>query len=622
MSTQSPQNTAFQPQTPPPHDRPSRGAVMVEGFDKEAAARQKTRNLRPLMRLLPYLAKERGDFLWMVFFLLLSSSAQLLLTVGLRFLVDNGFSSANKDSLDLGFLFLGAIALILAFATALRYFFITKLGERVVANLRIDVFAHALKLDPSFFHHIRTGEVISRLTTDIQIIDNLVSSAISIALRNIISFVGGLVLLGFVSFKLTLMVLLIFPFVLIPLFVYGKRVSQLTRATQDRFAGAVGLASEALEALETVQAFVREAFVGQRFKSSVDDSYRLSLKRIAARALMTAMIIGLVFGGVAGVLWLGAQDVLKGDMSVGTLVQFVVLAVLTAGAVASLSDTWGDVQKAAGAMERIDELLVAKPSITAPLSPKALEESQKGALSLKGVSFSYPSRPDQVVLEGIDIEIKSGELVAIVGPSGAGKSSLFRLLLRFYDPQAGKVCLGGVDIRELDPKHVRDQFAVVSQDLRLFSGSALDNIRFGREDASLEEAKACAREAQAFDFITALPSGFDEPLGEGAGTLSGGQRQRLAIARALIRHAPILLLDEATSALDAENERLVQAALDAFMGNRTTLVIAHRLATVTRADRILVIDEGRIVEEGKHSDLLAKNGLYARLARLQFHGEA
>ncbi|MDC7682389.1 ABC transporter transmembrane domain-containing protein [Asticcacaulis sp. BYS171W] len=600
-------------------DRPGSGAELVGQLNTAAGGREKTRDLKPLIHLWPYIAASRIDALGAVLFLLLSSGATFALTGASRFLIDNGFGSRNATQLNFWFLIVAVVALVLALATALRYFYITKLGERVVANLRKDVFSHILSLDPGFFLKIRTGEVVSRLTTDLQIVDTLVSTSISVALRNGISFIGGLILLMFVSPKLTLFVLCIFPVVLVPLFTFGKRVGKLTRQTQDSFANAVGTAGETLDALETVQAFVREDYARGRFAEGVETAFKLSLKRMGARAFMTALVISLVFGGVAFVLWLGSRAVIAGDMSEGTLIQFVMLSVLVAGSVGSLSETWGDVQKAAGAMARIDELLGSKSTIVAPAHPQALPEPARGEIVFRDVDFAYPARPDQRVLKGFSLDVKAGETVALVGPSGAGKSTVFKLLLRYYEMSGGTISLDGVDITKADPKAVRERLSLVAQDAALFSASAADNIRFGRADASDEDIREAAQKAQALGFIEALPEKFGTALGERAKSLSGGQKQRLSIARALVRRAPVLLLDEATSALDAENERLVQDALNEAMSERTTLVIAHRLATVLKADRIVVIDEGRVVEQGSHDELVMKGGLYARLAELQFN---
>ena len=605
--------------TDAPADRPSSGSELVASIAKAADGRAKSKNLKPLSRLWPYLAAQSGDFLLMILFLCVSSVTTLGLTWVSKNLVDKGFGSHQAATLNFWFMVLGGVSGTLAFSTALRYFYITKLGERIVANLRKDVFAHILTLDPGYFIKIRTGEVISRLTSDLQIIDTLVSSAISIALRNVVTFTGGLVWMLVIAPKLTLLVLLIFPVVLVPLFTFGKRVGSLTTRTQDKFAAAVGHASETLDALETVQAFVREDTASSKFSQSVDEAYGLSIERMASRAIMTALVIALVGGGITMVLWLGAQDVLTHTMSTGDMVQFVFLAVFVAGSVANLNETWGDLQKAAGAMARIDELLSAKALIIAPEHPVALPEPARGEIRFDKVNFAYPSRPETAVLKDFSVTIKAGETVALVGPSGAGKSTVFKLLLSYYRPNSGKVFIDDVDIALADPKQVRARLSLVAQDAALFSGSPEDNIRFGREGASSDDIRLAAQEAQADGFIEALPEAYDQPLGERAKSLSGGQKQRLAIARALVRQAPILLLDEATSALDAENERLVQQALTNAMTGQTTLVIAHRLATVQKADRILVMEDGQIIEHGTHEQLVGKGGLYARLAVLQFN---
>jgi ATP-binding cassette subfamily B protein len=600
--------------------RPGAGALLMEQMGEAAGKREKRRDIRPLGRLLPYLLQHKLNAAFAMVWLLLSTAASLALTATARGAIDQGFENGGAH-INRWFLLLGANALFLGAATAIRYFYVTKTGERVIADMRTGLFGRILTLDPSFYASMRTGEVLSRLTTDIALVETLLTTSVSFALRNFLTLLGGVAVLFFVSPKLTLLVLLIAPVLLGPVFLFGRQVRKLTVKSQDRFANAVGFAGESVDAIETVQAFGRVESAIARFGAAVEDAFGVSLIRMRARAFMTALVIVVMFGGVTLVLWLGAQDVVKGDMTPGALLQFVLLSVFVAGAVGALGESWGDVQKASGAMSRIDELMRAKANIAAPEHPVALPSPPKGEVSMSAVDFAYPGRPDLPALKGFSLTVRPGETVALVGPSGAGKSTVFRLLLRFYDPQSGLVSVDGVDVRAADPVEVRNRFAWVSQEAPLFSGSALENIRFGREDATEAEAHAAADEAQALGFIDALPEGFDTPLGERGKSLSGGQRQRLAIARALVRDAPILLLDEATSALDAENERLVQAALDQAMESRTTLVIAHRLATVLRADRIVVMEDGRVVEEGTHAQLVAQGGLYARLAELQFRSE-
>ena len=600
--------------------RPGAGAQLAEQMGEAGERRARRRDVRPLGRLFPYAMRHKGHVAMAGFWLILSTAASLALTAAARGAIDNGFENGGAQ-LNLWFLLLGANALFLGFATAVRYYFVTKTGERVIADLRKGLFGRILTLDPAFYATMRTGEVLSRLTTDIALVETLLTTSVSFALRNFLTLIGGTILLFVVSPKLTGLVLLVVPLLLGPIFLFGRTVRKLTVASQDRFANAVGFAGESVDAIETVQAFGREASAIERFGAAVEAAFGVSLVRMRARAFMTAMIIVVMFGGVSLVLWLGAQDVIAGRMTPGALLQFVLLAVFVAGAVGALGESWGDVQKAAGAMERIDELMRAEAAIRPPETPTVLPEPATGEVSMSAVRFAYPGRPDLPALKGFSLTVRPGETVALVGPSGAGKSTVFRLLLRFYDPQAGVVSVDGVDVRAADPVAVRGRFAWVSQEAPLFSGSASENIRFGRELASDDEVRAAAEEAQALGFVEALPEGFDTPLGERGKSLSGGQRQRMAIARALVRDAPILLLDEATSALDAENERLVQAALDQAMQGRTTIVIAHRLATVLRADRIVVMEDGKVVQEGTHQALMAQGGLYARLAELQFRAD-
>jgi len=599
--------------------RPTEGQALAQSLAEGAAKRGRSRNVGALSRLAPFLAAHWGRAAAAFGFLLLSSAATLGMSGAIRLVVDH-LTDPDLDAatVDRRFLVVGAVAATLAISTAMRFFFVTSLGERVVADLRKATYAHILKLDPAFFLQTRTGEVLSRLTTDIAIVETLLATSISVAIRNLLILVGALILLVFVSPHLTGLVLLTFPFVIAPLFLFGRRVRKLTSSAQDRFADAVGSAGESLDALETVQAFGRERAAAERFGSAVETAFRAQMQRISTRAMMTAAVIVLVFGGIVGVFWLGVHAGLRGDISWGALFQFAFLSVMAASSVGALGETWGDVQKAAGAMERVGELLDARPGVAAPANPTPLPVPPRGEVAFEGVTFAYPGRPDLPALKGFSLHVRPGERVALVGPSGAGKSTVFRLLLRFYDPQAGRVLLDGVDLRQAEPTEVRGRMALVAQESPLFSGSAADNVRFGRDGASDLEVQSAVRAAQAEGFLAALPEGIETRVGDRARTLSGGQRQRLAIARALIREAPVLLLDEATSALDAENEHLVQRALDEAMKGHTTLVIAHRLATVLKADRIVVMDEGRVVEEGTHNELVAKNGLYARLAALQF----
>jgi ATP-binding cassette subfamily B protein len=606
----------------PAEGRPSQGALLQADIRQAAQRRGKSRDLKPLGRLWPFIRAHWGTAAAAGCFLLVSTTATLGLTGAARLVVNQGFArGGSTQAINHYFLILGAVAVVLAAATALRFYFVTQLGERVVADLRQSLYAHILRLDQAFFLDTRTGEVLSRMTTDITIVENLVGTMASMALRNLLATIGSVTLLVFVSPRLTLYVLCMVPLVIAPMFLFGRKVRRLSVDAQDRFADAVAYAGETLDALDTIQAFGRERGSAGRFDEAVEEAYRTSRRRFAARAWMTFMVIGLVFGGIAMVLWLGAHAVVAGTMSGGALVQFVLLSVVAAGGVGILGEAWGEVQKGAGAMQRISEILDARPTIAAPAAPVPMPQPPRGEIVFDQVVFHYPGRQDLPALNGFSMRAAPGERVALVGPSGAGKSTVLRLLLRFYDPQAGSVRIDGVDLRDADPAEARARMAIVAQEAGLLSGSAMDNIRFGRETASAEEVRAAARAAQAEAFIDALPQGFDSAVGERAKTLSGGQRQRLALARALVRDAPILLLDEATSALDAENERLVQMALDEAMQGRTTLVIAHRLATVLRADRILVMDKGRVVEEGRHAELVARGGLYARLARLQFAGQ-
>jgi ATP-binding cassette subfamily B protein len=601
--------------------RPGAGQVLAAQMDAAAARRPARRDLRPLAALAPYLRAHWKDGLAAALFLMVSSAASLALPLVLRLLIDKGVALQTAASLNRYFLIAAIDAGVLAVATAGRFFFVTRLGERVVADLRGDLYRHVMALDQAFFVTTRTGEVLSRLTTDMTLVEAMVGSSASVALRNLITFVGAFAWLIWLSPGYTGLVILVGAVVIVPLFAVGRVVRRLSASAQERFADAVAYAGETLDGLDTIQAFGREAGAARRFQDAVEAAFRASVARITARAGMTALVMVLLFGGIGFVLWRAAlASFVAHDphMTGGVLIQFVFLAVLAGGSVGSLGETWGEVQKTAGAMERIGEILRARPAIAPPAHPRALPTPPRGEIAFERVRFAYPGRPDLPALADFSLSVRPGERVALVGPSGAGKSTVFRLLLRFYDPQSGVIRLDGVDLRDADPAEVRARLALVAQDAPLFSGSALENLRFGREGASEAELRAAARAAEAETFLAALPQGLDTPLGERAKTLSGGQRQRLAIARALVRGAPILLLDEATSALDSENERLVQRALADAMTGRTTLVIAHRLATVLAADRIVVMDEGSVVEEGTHAELLGRGGLYARLAKLQF----
>ena len=544
-------------------------------------------------------------------------------SVAVRIVVDRGVKLHTPQSLNHTFLLLTAVVAVLAFATAGRFYYITKLGERVVADLRKVLYDHILTLDQAFFLKTRTGEVLSRITTDMTIVEATVGTWSSIALRNFLMLIGSLGVLIVVAPRYTVYVVLLVPAVLLPLYLFGSHVRRLSMNAQDRFADAVGFAGESLDALETVQAFGREQNVAGRFGRAVETAFKASMARVSARGQMTAMVILIIYAGIGAILYLATTAVfIKHTMSGGVLLQFVILAVLAASSVGQLGEVMGELQKAAGAMSRVNDLMATKPEIAPPAKVTPMPKPARGEVAFDHVSFAYPGRPDLTALNDFTLNVRSGERVALVGPSGAGKSTVLRLLLRFYDPQTGAVAIDGVNLKDADPAEVRARIALVGQDASLFSGSAYENLLFGRESASVEEMQAAAAAAQAKGFLDALPEGFDTPIGERAKTLSGGQRQRLAIARALVRDAPILLLDEATSALDAENERLVQRALQEAMVGRTTLVIAHRLATVLQADRIVVMDDGHVVDEGSHAELSARGGLYARLAKLQFGVEA
>ena len=531
-------------------------------------------------------------------------------------MIDHGFSSGANTDRTFGFVLL--VILALALATAARYFFVTLLGERVVADLRTRLYAHLLGLDAGFFDRSRSGELISRLTADAELLRSVVGSSMSVALRSIVTVIGALAMLFVTSPKLAAWALIGIPLAVLPIVVGSRRIQKVSRASQDRVADANALAAEALGAVRTVQAHAREAYERQRYATAIATAVATARKRIGAQSIVTAVAMSLIFGAIIVVLWSGAHDVIAGRMSAGSLGQFVLYALIGGGSVGALAEVWNELQRAAGGMGRINELLQESSQVTAPATPTTFSGRVRGEIVFDSVTFHYPQRPDTAALHDFSLRVRPGETVALVGPSGAGKSTLLSLLLRFHDPQSGRITLDGIDLRELDLDALREAIALVPQSPTLFAASAADNIRYGRLDATDEEVRQAAAAAEAETFLDALPDGFASELGERGTRLSGGQQQRVAIARALLKDAPVLLLDEATSALDAQSERAVQTALDHLMEGRTTLVVAHRLATVLRADRIVVIDAGRIVAEGTHAALIAQGGLYAELARLQF----
>ncbi len=579
--------------------------------------REKSRQIGSLRALGPFLAPYKGMLAAAFGALVLTAVVSLTIPLAVRRVVD-GFETSSVELLDQYFFALLVVAVVFAGGAALRFYLVTRLGERVVADIRKAVFDRMIGMSPAFYERIMTGEVLSRITTDTTLLLSVISSSVSIALRNALILLGGIALMFFTSAKLSGTVLLIVPVVIVPIVVLGRRLRALSKESQDWIAESSGNASEALLAVQTVQAFTHERPSAANFDTVTERSFDSAKKRIATRAVMTIIVISLVFAGIVGVLWIGARDVRAEAMTVGELIQFLIYAIMVGGSVGALSEIWGELQRASGATERLVELLNIKDTVEDPAAGRTLPEGGRGAITFENVAFHYPTRPESHALDGVTFTIQPGETVALVGPSGAGKSTVFQLLLRFYDPGSGRILLDGVPLTEMQREAFRGVMALVPQDPVIFAASARENIRFGRPDASDEEVEVAARAAAAHEFLKELPQGYDTYVGERGLMLSGGQKQRVAIARAILRDAPILLLDEATSALDAESERLVQDAVARLSEERTTLIVAHRLATVKQADRILVFEDGRIVAEGTHDSLVAEGGLYARLARLQF----
>lgn len=579
---------------------------------------QNKKNLRPLCQILPFMMPYRLQIAGALLALSVAAGTVLAIGAGLRSVIDQGFVTANPDMLDRALLLLFVVIILLSAATYARFSLVSWLGERVIADLRKAVYDHLLRLSPGFFETARSGDIITRLTTDTTVLQVVIGSSASMALRNVLLLIGGLVMLLLTSGKLTMLVILVVPVVIAPIIIIGRRVRKFSKASQEKISDVSAYVEETIYGIKTVQANNHEAIDRKRFHARVEDAVSAAMLRIHARALMSMLVILLVFSAIGGILWIGGHDVLSGSVTPGQLSSFIFYAIIVSGAVGAISEVMGDLQRAAGAAERIFELLSIIPDITAPPTPQQMPKPVQGRIHFDAVTFAYPSRQDQPALQDLNLEVRAGERLAIVGPSGAGKTTIFQLLLRFYDPRSGAISIDGVDIKKADPEQMRQAIGIVAQDPVIFSVNAWENIRYGRPEATSDEVMAAAHAAHADEFLLKLPQGMESYLGEKGVRLSGGQKQRIAIARAILRNPPILLLDEATSALDATSEQLVQSALEQLMRHRTTLVIAHRLATVTTADRIAVLDQGRIVETGTHQELSQTKGLYAQLAALQF----
>jgi len=584
--------------------------------------RPRSKNYAHLRRTYEFMRPYKRQLAIFALALAVTSMATLSIGLGLKFVIDRGLSEGSRAMLDQGLLMLIGVIVVIAAGTFVRFYYISWIGERVVADIRTAVFNHILSLNPGFFETTKTGEILSRLTTDTSLLQQVIGSSLSIALRNVVALVGGIAMLIITNAKLTGLVALVLPLVIVPIIWYGRRVRKLSRESQDRVADVGSYAEENLNAIRTVQAFVHEERDRAFFARNVESAFQTAMRRIAARAMLGATVILLVFAAIATVVWAGGHGVIAGTVTPGDLSAFIFYAVMVAASVGAMTEVLGDLQRAAGATERLIELLETEPAITAPPQPKAMPAPARGAVAFENVTFHYPSRPQTAALKGLNLNVAPGEHVALVGPSGAGKTTVFQLLLRFYDPQAGVVRIDGMDLREVSPQDARARIGLVAQDPVIFAADAMENIRYGRPAATDDDVHAAAEAAAAMEFIAKLPDGMKSFLGERGVRLSGGQKQRIAIARAILRDPALLLLDEATSALDAENERLVQIALERLMVGRTTMVIAHRLATVVNADRIAVIDDGQLVATGRHEELIASNPLYARVAALQFTADS